>query len=58
MKILKKYWKLLLGVVLIAAAAFLYYNVYETELAAYETESRQLKTMIASLEGTIRENTK
>ena len=56
MKILKKYWKLLLGLILIAAAAYFYYNVYETELAAYETESKQLKTMITSLEKSIREN--
>ena len=56
MAILKKYWKLLLGLILIGAAAFFYYNVYETELAAYETESRQLKTMIAGLENSIREN--
>ena len=56
MAILKKYWKLLLGLILIGAAAYFYYNVYETELAAYETESRQLKTMIAGLENSIREN--
>ena len=35
MKILKKYWKLLLGLLLIAAAAYTYYNVYQTELANY-----------------------
>ncbi|MBR2048476.1 MAG: hypothetical protein IJ960_07755 [Oscillospiraceae bacterium] len=56
MKILKKYWKLLLGLALVAAAAFLYYNVYQTELAEYETESKQLKTMITGLENSIREN--
>ena len=58
MKLLKKYWKLLLGLILIAAAAYFYYNVYETELAAYETESKQLKTMISSLEKSIRENSR
>ena len=58
MKILKKYWKLLVGLALVAAAAFLYYNVYQTELAAYESESKQLKTMITGLENSIRENTR
>ena len=58
MKILKKYWKLLIGLILIAAAAFVYFNVYETELSEYESESKQLKTMISSLEKSIRENSK
>lgn len=58
MAVLKKYWKLLLGLILIGAAAFFYYNVYQTELAAYETESAQLKTMIAGLESSIRENSR
>ena len=56
MKILKKYWKLLVGLALIGAAAFLYYNVYQTELTEYETKSQQLKTMITGLENSIREN--
>ena len=56
MALLKKYWKLLLGLILIGAAAYFYYNVYQTELAAYETESKQLKTMITGLENSIREN--
>ena len=29
MKILKKYWKLLIGLILIASAVLFYYNVYE-----------------------------
>ena len=58
MKILKKYWKLLLGLLLIAAAAYTYYNVYQTELANYESESKQLKTMISALENSIRENSR
>ena len=58
MKILKKYWKLLLGLLLIAAAAYTYYNVYQTELTNYETESKQLKTMISALENSIRENSR
>ena len=58
MKILKKYWKLLLGLILIGAAAFVYYNVYETELENFEKESKRLKSTITSLENSIRENSR
>ena len=34
MKILGKYWKVLLALILVAAAAWMYFNVYETEKAS------------------------
>lgn len=58
MKVLGKYWKLLLAIVLVAAAVMMYYGTYKTEEAAYETKTEQLKTMIAALENSIRENAK
>ena len=56
MKILGKYWKVLLALVLIGAAAWMYLNVYETEKAEYEMKTNQLKTMITALESSIQEN--
>jgi hypothetical protein len=58
MKILGKYWKVLLALILVAAAAWMYFNVYETEKAAYESQTKQLKTMITALETRIQENMK
>ena len=58
MKVLGKYWKLLLAIVLVAAAVMMYYGTYKTEEAAYETKTQQLKTMIAALENSIRENSR
>ena len=58
MKILDKYWKLLIALLLLGAAVYGYTNVYETEKEAYEKESKQLQTYIASLEASIRENSK
>ena len=57
MKILGKYWKVLLAVALLAAAVFLYNN-YQTEKTAFETESKQLQTYITALEKSIAENMK
>ena len=56
MKAVAKYWKVIFALVLLAAAAFLYFNTYKTEQAAYETESQQIKTMITALESSIQEN--
>ena len=56
MKIFKKYWKALLALVLIAAAAFIYLKVYEDEKAAYEAEKQQLETFITALQSAIQEN--
>ena len=56
MKIFKKYWKALLALVLVAAAAFIYLKVYEDEKAAYEAEKQQLETFITALQSAIQEN--
>lgn len=56
MKLLGKYWKLLLALVLIGLALYGYFNIYETEKEAYEKKSDQIEMMIASLEKSIREN--
>lgn len=56
MKALGKYWKLILALILVVAAAFLYFNKYKTEEAAYEAEYSRLETMIAAIESTIQEN--
>lgn len=58
MKVLGKYWKLLLAIVLVAAALLMYYGTYKNEEAAYTTKTQQLKTMIQALENSIRENSK
>ena len=56
MKALGKYWKVLLALILLAAAAFLYFETYQGEKAAYETEVQQLKTFNSALESAIAEN--
>ena len=58
MKALAKYWKVLLAVVLIAVAAFLYFDKYKTEEAAHETKVRQMETMNMALKARIQENEK
>lgn len=56
MKFLSKYWKLLLAVILLAAAAVLYFNVYRSEKTAHEAKMQQTRTMISVLESKIAEN--
>ena len=58
MKALAKYWKVLLALVLVAAAAFFYFNKYKLEKAAYEAQTKQLNSMIKVLEENIQENMK
>lgn len=58
MKVLSKYWKVLLAIVLAVAAVLMYVNAYKTEEAAYENKTKQIQTMITALEGSIRENAK
>lgn len=58
MKFLGKYWKLLLALILIASAAYVYYNMYQTELEAYEKETKQLNTYITALQSSIAENSR
>ena len=58
MKVLGKYWKLLLALILIGLAAHVYFNMYEAELEAYEKETKQLNTYITGLQSTIAENSR
>lgn len=58
MKVFGKYWKLLLAILLIAAAVLVYYKGYKAEEAAYETKVQQMQTMITALQNSIRENSK
>ena len=41
MKLVKKYWKVLFALLLVAAAALTYFKVYEEEKAAYEAAVKQ-----------------
>ena len=58
MKALAKYWKVIVAVLLILAAVVFYFNKYKIEKLAYESETRQLETMIMALEKNIQENMK
>lgn len=58
MKLLGKYWKVLLAILLAAGAVYVYINSYQTEKAAYEAKTQQLSMMIMTLESKIQENMK
>ena len=58
MKVLAKYWKVLLAIILALAAAFFYFNKYQTEKLAYEAEVKQLEMMIMTMQKNIQENLK
>lgn len=53
---LNKYWKALLAVVLLIVAAYLYFNVYESERLAYENEVSKINTSITGLQASIQRN--
>ena len=55
MKIIAKYWKLIIALVLVIAAA-LSFKGYLDEEAAYKADAQRLRTFISSLESTIEEN--
>ena len=56
MKVLGKYWKLLLALVLIGAAAFLYMDKYKTEEAAYQQQLQKSQNMVEALKTSIARN--
>ena len=58
MKALARYWKVLVALILVGLAAYLYFDVYKTEEAAYEVKYRQMETMIMALENNIEKNMK
>ena len=55
MKILSKYWKVLLAVALLVAV-FVVYTNYQDELAAHEAEIKQLQTYNLTLQTKIQKN--
>lgn len=57
MKLLGKYWKVLLAVILLVAAVVTYTN-YQEELAAHEAEIKQLNTYNLTLQTKIQNNKK
>lgn len=57
MKLLSKYWKVLLAVVLLVAAVLVYSN-YQEELAAHQTEINKLTTTNQTLQNKIQKNKK
>lgn len=57
MKFLKNYWKVLLAVVLLVAAALTYMN-YQEELTAHENEIKQINTYNLTLQSKIQKNMK
>ncbi len=58
MKFLGKYWKVLISLLLLGAAFFLYQEMYLTEKQNYENQVNQANTMISVLQSTIAENQK
>lgn len=58
MKVLAKYWKVLIVIILLGLAAFLYLDKYKAAEAAHNTKVQQLETMKLAMESSIRENMK
>ena len=56
MRAIAKFWKVLLALLLVAAAVFIYFDSYVTEQATHELKVLQMKTMIANIENKIRED--
>lgn len=49
MKVLGKYWKLLIALILVGVAVFLFFNTYRTEKLEHEVKLGQMETMIEAL---------
>lgn len=58
MKKLLNYWKVLLAVILLCVAAFLYFDGYKTEETNHQNKVRQMETMNTALQASIEENEK
>lgn len=56
MKLLGKYWKLLIALILIGLSLFLYLDKYKTEAAAYEQQIQQTELMVDALKASIEKN--
>ena len=58
MKSLAKYWKLIIALILVLAALWIYFTKYQTEKTAYEAESQQIQSIISVLETQLANNLK
>ena len=58
MKTLGKYWKVIIALLLVLVAVWIYFNKYQTEKAAYEAASMQMQSINDVLEEEIAKNLK
>ena len=58
MKAIARFWKVLLALLLVGAAVFIYFEHYTKEKATHELQKLQIRTMIAGMENKIAENLK
>lgn len=58
MRVLGKYWKLLLALILLCLAAYMYFGVYQTERTVYEVATQQMNTYITALQASIEKNSR
>lgn len=53
---MKKYWKILLGILLLGVAALVYMNFYRPAKAEFEVQRDQLNVSVSALQSTVMEN--
>lgn len=53
---MKKYWKIILGILLLGVAALVYMNLYRPAKAEYEAQRSQLNTSVSALQMSVAEN--
>lgn len=58
MKFLGKYWKVIIAVILLALAVFVFIDKYQSQKLVYELRQQQLEAMITNLQDKIAENMK
>ena len=58
MKAIAKFWKVLLALILVAAAVFIYFDSYKTEKMNHELQVFQMQTLNAGMEKKIQEDLK
>ena len=58
MRVIAKFWKVLLALILVAAAVFIYFDSYVAEKAAHELKVMQMQTMNLNMQNKIQEDLK
>ena len=58
MRAIARLWKVLLALILVAAAVFIYFDSYTTEKANHELQVLQMQTLNATMEGKIQNDLK